>query len=93
MVIAGGCGAGSLWRAGEGQVKLWIAVLFFALGASAMRQWLVRTDLIRRLGSAVFLPNEIGWAGAVCGVAVLMAIWYLLSGWNEQVRQIGVLKS
>ena len=93
MVIAGGCGAGSLWRAGEGHIKLWIAVLFFALGASAMRQWLVRTDLIRRLGSAVFLPDEIGWVGAVCGVFLLMAIWYLLSGWNEQVRQIGVLKS
>ncbi len=92
MVIAGGCGAGSLWRAGEGHIKLWVAVLFFALGASAMRQWLVRTDLIRQLGSAVFLPDEIGWTGAVCGVAVLMAIWYLLSGWNEQVRQTGVIK-
>jgi uncharacterized membrane protein YedE/YeeE len=93
MVLAGGCGAGSLWRAGEGHIKLWVAVLFFALGASAMRRWLVRTDWIRRLGSAVFLPDAIGWAGAVCGVAVLMAIWYLLSSWNEQVRQIGVLKS
>ena len=26
MVIAGGCGAGSLWRAGEGHIKLWVAV-------------------------------------------------------------------
>ena len=93
MVLAEGCGAGSIWRAGEGHVKLWVALFFFAVGAAAMRQWLVRTDWIRRLGSAVFLPDEIGWAGAVCGVAVLMAIWYLLSGWNEQVRQIGVLKS
>jgi uncharacterized membrane protein YedE/YeeE len=93
MVLAEGCGAGSIWRAGEGHVKLWVALFFFAVGASAMRQWLVRTDLIRRLGSAVFLPDEIGWAGAVCGVAVLMAIWYLLSGWNERVRQVGVLKS
>jgi uncharacterized membrane protein YedE/YeeE len=93
MVLAEGCGAGSIWRAGEGHVKLWVALFFFAVGASAMRQWLMRTDLIRRLGSAVFLPDEIGWSGAVCGVAALMAIWYLLSGWNEQVRQIGVLKS
>jgi uncharacterized protein len=92
MVIAGGCGAGSLWRAGEGHIKLWIAVLFFALGASAMRQWLVRTDLIRQLGSAVFLPDEIGWAGASGSVVILMAIWYLLSGWNEQRKSAGLLK-
>jgi uncharacterized membrane protein YedE/YeeE len=92
MVLAGGCGAGSLWRAGEGHIKLWVAVLFFALGASAMRQWLVHTDWIRRLGSAVFLPDAIGWVGAVCGVAVLMAIWYLLSGWNEQRKSAGLLK-
>src|SRR5581483_3625647 len=34
MVLAGGCGAGAVWRAGEGQVKLWAAMLTFALGAS-----------------------------------------------------------
>jgi len=92
MVLAEGCGAGSIWRAGEGHVKLWVALFFFAVGAATMRLWLARTDLIRQLGSAIFLPNEIGWAGAVGGVAALMAIWYLLSGWNEQVRQVGVLK-
>src|SRR5437764_1418990 len=37
MTLAGGCGAGSIWRAGEGQVKLWAAVACFALGASAGR--------------------------------------------------------
>lgn len=92
MVLAEGCGAGSIWRAGEGHVKLWVALFFFAIGASLMRLLLVRTDLIRRLGAAVFLPNEIGWAGAVWGVAALMMFWYLLSAWNEQRRQVGVLK-
>lgn len=92
MVLAEGCGAGSIWRAGEGHVKLWIALGFFAIGASLMRLWLVRTDLLRRLGAAVFLPNEIGWAGAVWGVVALMILWYLLSAWNEQQRQVGVLK-
>lgn len=33
-VIAGGCGTGTLWRVGEGQIKLWIVLLFFGLGAS-----------------------------------------------------------
>jgi uncharacterized protein len=88
MVIAGGCGAGSIWRAGEGHVKLWVAVVFFAVGASATRLLLIKTDLLRQLGAAYFLPNLVGWTTAVWGVIMLMAVWYVLSGWNEQ-RKIG----
>jgi len=29
MVVAGGCGSGSVWRAGEGHIKLMLAVIFF----------------------------------------------------------------
>jgi len=32
MVLAGGCGAGSIWRAGEGHVKLWLAIFFLRHG-------------------------------------------------------------
>jgi uncharacterized membrane protein YedE/YeeE len=92
MVIAGACGAGSIWRAGEGHIKLWVAVFFFAIGASMMRRWLVSTDLIRQLGTAIFLPNLLGWATAIWGVVMLMVLWYLLSGWNEQRKSVGLLK-
>ena len=87
MVIAGGCGAGSIWRAGEGHIKLWVGVIFFAIGASAMRIFLVRAELLRELGSALFLPSLVGWASAVWGVVALMAVWYLLAGWNEQRKR------
>jgi uncharacterized protein len=92
MVLAGGCGAGSIWRVGEGHVKLWVAVFFFAVGASAMRQILVRTDLIGQLGSASFLPNIVGWSSATWIVVILMVLWYLVTGWNEQRQQADVLK-
>jgi uncharacterized membrane protein YedE/YeeE len=92
MVIADGCGAGSIWRAGEGHVKLWVAVFFFAIGASLMRRWLVSTELVSQLGSALFLPNLMGWTGAVFGVVMLMVLWYLLAGWNEQRKYVGLLK-
>ena len=92
MVLAGGCGAGSIWRAGEGHVKLWLALCFFAVGASMMRQFLARTDLIRQLGDAIFIPNVIGWFGAVWAVVVVMALWYLACGWQEQHKQVGRLK-
>ena len=92
MVLAGGCGAGSIWRAGEGHVKLWVAVFFFAASASIVRQLLLRTDLIRRFGDGIFLANIFGWTGAVWGVAALMIIWYLLSGWHEQKKRAGVIQ-
>jgi hypothetical protein len=56
-----------------------------------MRQILVRTDLIGQLGSASF-PNMVGWSSAAWVVVILMALWYLVTGWNEQRRQAGVLK-
>jgi uncharacterized membrane protein YedE/YeeE len=92
MTLAGGCGAGSIWRAGEGHVKLWVALMFFAVSASATRILLARTDWIRHLGEPVFIPTVVGWPGAILSVAATMIIWYLLSGWNEQRKAAGVLR-
>ncbi|HSF29434.1 MAG TPA: YeeE/YedE thiosulfate transporter family protein, partial [Candidatus Tectomicrobia bacterium] len=38
MVLAGGCGASSIWRAGEGHVKLWVTIAFFAVGSALSRR-------------------------------------------------------
>ena len=35
-MLAGGCGSGTLWRVGEGQIKLWIVVPFFGIANSLM---------------------------------------------------------
>jgi hypothetical protein len=58
-----------------------------------MRRLLVSTELIRQLGSASFLPNLMGWTSAIWLVVALMSLWYLLSGWNEQRKSVGLLKS
>jgi hypothetical protein len=85
MVLAGGCGAGSVWRAGEGQVKLWAALATFALGASLTRLALAKWGLLQgKLGAAVFLPNTLGWAAAIGLVIVVMAGWAWLATWNEE---------
>lgn len=84
MVLAGGCGAGSVWRAGEGQVKLWATLVTFALGASAARLVLSATGLSQKLGAAVFLPGVLGWAGAIGLVIIVMALWALAATWNEE---------
>jgi uncharacterized membrane protein YedE/YeeE len=83
MVLAGGCGAGSIWRVGEGQVKLLAAVVTFALGASLTRVALTQAGLQPKLGVAVFLPAWLGWAGAVFLVIAVMAAWAAFATWNE----------
>ena len=83
MTIAGGCGAGSLWRAGEGQVKLWVAIACFALGASLVRLGAVQTGLLQKLGAAVFLPSTLGWAGAIVLIVAIALGWAMLATWNE----------
>lgn len=88
MSLSGGCASGSLWRAGEGHVKLWVAVLCFALSASYFRVWLTESGQAERLGEAVFLPDYVGWATALAGVIVLMGLWYLCMGWNESRRKL-----
>jgi len=83
MTLAGGCGAGSLWRAGEGQVKLWVAVACFALGASLVRLAAAQTGLLQKLGAAVFLPSALGWGGAVVLIVAIGVGWAMLATWNE----------
>jgi len=91
MALAGGCGAGSIWRAGEGQVKLWATLACFALGASLMRLALTATGLQQKLGAAVFLPAALGWAAALLLVVAVMAAWAVVATWNEEARRFSAL--
>jgi uncharacterized membrane protein YedE/YeeE len=92
MTVAGGCGAGSIWRAGEGQVKLWVALVAFAVGASLARLALVQADALGKLGWAVFLPSVVGWGGAVVLTLTVLAAWALLATWNEDTRVVSALE-
>jgi len=91
MTLAGGCGAGSIWRAGEGQVKLWAAIACFALGGSLARLVAAQTGVLRELGAAVFLPSAIGWGPALGLVVLVMAAWALGATWNEEHRRFSAL--
>lgn len=91
MVLAGGCGAGAIWRAGEGQVKLWAALVGFALGASLARLGLTATGLLGHLGWAVFLPSVAGWGPALAIVVAAMAAWWAFATWNEAARRLSAL--
>jgi uncharacterized protein len=92
MTLAGGCGAGSIWRAGEGQLKLWLTLVTFALGASLTRLALVQTGALQKLGWAVFLPSTLGWGASLALTLALLAAWALLATWNEDARIVSSLE-
>jgi uncharacterized protein len=91
MVLAGGCGAGSIWRMGEGQVKLWAAVATFALSASLARLLFAQAGVQQKLGVAIFMPSLFGWAGAVGVVVAVMLGWAALATWNEASGKFSAL--
>lgn len=88
MLVTGGCGSGTAWRAVEGQVKLLLAVVFFALSNSLVRAGIDSSPLVSKLvGFEVFLPSFLGYQGTLLVVAAFMILWYLLVTWNEETER------
>jgi uncharacterized membrane protein YedE/YeeE len=90
MSLSGGCATGCLWRAGEGQIKLWVAIAAFAMSGALFRNWLDESGWLMKLGDSVFLPDIIGWKLALGTVLGTMCLWYLLVVWNEVKRKLVV---
>jgi uncharacterized membrane protein YedE/YeeE len=89
-MLAGGCGSGTLWRVGEGQVKLIMVVPFFAVSNSIMTAWFKAKDFEGEgvLGSYVYLPEVMGYGGTLFFIAAIMTVWYLVVTWNEETNKL-----
>ncbi len=89
-MLAGGCGSGTLWRVGEGQVKLMMVVPFFAVSNSIMTAWFKDKNFEKDgvLGSYVYLPDVMGYGGTLFFIAAIMMIWYLVVTWNEDTNKL-----
>ncbi len=96
MVFAGGCASGTLWRMGEGHLKLWVAGFFFAWAGSTFAALMKKTgltvvdmnlDMIEEstLGFQAFWPALIGgWGSTYLITFVILAVWYVLVVYNEK---------
>ena len=103
MVFAGGCASGSLWRMGEGHLKLWVAVFFFAWTGSVFSAVVKRWDLlttemsldlvnVSKVGKQVFLPEALGaWSWLYLLSFAILLLWYLLVRYNESTEKFTVL--
>ncbi len=89
-ILAGGCGTGTLWRVGEGQIKLWLVALMFGL-ASSLSDTLVKShhwEARGFLGKYVYMPDVMGYGASLLLVFFAMALWYLIVTWNEETGKL-----
>ncbi|MHB8808768.1 MAG: YeeE/YedE thiosulfate transporter family protein [Desulfobulbaceae bacterium] len=97
-MLAGGCGTGTLWRVGEGQLKLWLAMIVFALSTSVTSLWVKSIGWEASyeegeaasgvIGKAVYLPDFIGYGGSLALILFAMAAWYVVVSWNEESNKL-----
>jgi len=106
MVFAGGCASGSLWRVGEGSLKLVVAVVFFAWSGSTASAIIGNFGLltpdfdidfldgiaeITGLGFQAFMPDLLGgWEYSLLVTYVLLLIWYIFVRYNEATSKFTV---
>lgn len=92
-IQAGGCGTGTLWRVGEGQIKLWIVTPFFgitcALGSLLVQKYNLEGSIEEgsKLGSYVYMPDAFGYGGTIALIFLIMAAWYIVVDWNEDTNK------
>jgi uncharacterized protein len=102
MIFAGGCASGSLWRMGEGHLKLWVALFFFAWSGSTFGALIGRTgifaaemnlDLVEEtaLGMEAWWPALLdGWGMTWLVTFALLGLWYALVAYNESSSRFTV---
>ena len=91
MVMAGGCGSGSVWRAGEGHIKLMLAVIFFAVSTSLFKIWINSSQVLKSLmGHKVFLPHVLSYKWSLILVLGILFGYYLTTTWNEETEKFVV---
>jgi uncharacterized membrane protein YedE/YeeE len=106
MIFAGGCASGSLWRIGEGHLKLVAAVFFFGWAGSITSGVLGKLGLstaeydldfmdgmaeVSPLGFQAYMPDLLGgWGWALLVTFGLLLVWYLFVQYNESSSKFTV---
>lgn len=104
MVFGGGCASGSLWRMGEGHVKLWVTLLFFAWGGSIASALFKKSGLTTidesnletfektGIGFQAFWPEMLGgWGPTLLLGSALLLAWYALVRYNESTEKFTLI--
>jgi hypothetical protein len=94
MTIAGGCTVGSSWRAGEGHVKLWLALVGIIFAAPLTAEYIKPAfiDILPAwMNKDIFLPDYFSYLGAVIIMLLILLLWYIFVKWNERTGRFSAM--
>ena len=104
MVFAGGCASGSLWRMGEGHLKLWASMFFFAWSGStasalfkkfqitSIDETNIETFEMTAVGYQAYLPDMVAdWGLTFLLSGGLLLLWYALVRYNETTEKFTLM--
>ena len=84
MILAGGCASSTLWRIGEGHLKLVMTLIGFALSNSLAAKAIAALNLSDRLGKGVFMPDVFTWELTIPLFIIFFVMWAFIAIWNEE---------
>lgn len=89
MIMAGGCASGTLSDFGEGMVRVAFSLPMFVVG-SIVGVWMdfefAKTSL-SEVGGHVYLPDSLGYIGALAVTLLGLLAVYAITRWYEQKRK------
>jgi len=67
-----------------------VVAITFGLSNSIVRHLFAEYDIIEEgyLGKAVFLPDYLGYGGALFLITFLLMLWYVIIDWNEDSNKL-----
>lgn len=89
MMLAGGCASGTLSDLGEGAGRAMIAMSTFVLGSlpGLLAQDALNNSAVGQIGMKLYLPDVMGYVGAVIFSVLLLAGLYLVVRKYEKFRK------
>jgi hypothetical protein len=79
-----------LWRVGEGQTKLMVTMVSFALTNSLTANFLQVSGISEKFGHDIFLPDILTWQITIPLILVFFLSWVLVAMWNEETEKFVV---
>lgn len=86
MILAGGCASSTLWRIGEGHLKLVMTMIGFALSNALTSKAIAALQLSDKLGKAIFMPDVFTWAVMIPLFIIFFVLWAFIAIWNEDAE-------
>lgn len=84
MILAGGCASSTLWRIGEGHLKLVMTLVGFSLSNSLAAKAIASFNLADKLGKGVFMPDVFTWEITIPLFIIFFVLWAFIAIWNEE---------